>query len=58
MISILLEQVDHMIPNTSHDLMLCYVVAASSGLDGYIHLWDLESGKQIRSIDGGPGELT
>ena len=33
-------------------------VAASSGLDGYIHLWDLESGKQIRSIDGGPGKIT
>jgi len=33
------------------------LVAASSGLDGYIHLWDLESGKQIRSIDGGPGEI-
>ena len=34
------------------------LVAASSGLDGYIHLWDLESGKQIRSIDGGPGGIT
>lgn len=38
----------------SHDLTLP-IVAASSGLDGFIHLWDLESGKQIRSIDGGPG---
>jgi len=32
-----------------------YSVAASSGLDGYIKLWDLESGKLIKSIDGGPG---
>ena len=33
-----------------------HLVAASSGLDGYIKLWDLESGKLLKSIDGGPGE--
>ena len=32
-----------------------HTVAASSGLDGYIKLWDLESGKLVKSIDGGPG---
>lgn len=31
------------------------VVGASSGLDGYIKLWDMESGKLLKSIDGGPG---
>ncbi len=30
-------------------------VGASSGLDGYIKLWDMESGKLNKSIDGGPG---
>ena len=30
-------------------------VGASSGLDGYIKLWDMESGKLLKSIDGGPG---
>lgn len=32
-------------------------VAASSGLDGYIKIWDLETGKLLRSIDGGPGVI-
>ena len=32
-----------------------FAVGASSGLDGYIKLWDLESGKMLKSIDGGPG---
>ena len=31
-------------------------VAASSGLDGYIKLWNLEDGKLLKSIDGGPGQ--
>ena len=31
------------------------VVGASSGLDGYIKLWDIETGKLLKSIDGGPG---
>ncbi|KAM8977522.1 superkiller complex protein 8 [Pelodytes ibericus] len=29
-------------------------ILASSSLDAHIRLWDLESGKQIRSIDAGP----
>lgn len=36
-------------------LMYMYVVAASSGLDGCIKLWELETGKLLKSIDGGPG---
>ena len=35
-------------------IYLC-VVGASSGLDGYIKLWDIETGKLLKSIDGGPG---
>ena len=38
--------------------MLCCIgvaVGASSGLDGYIKLWDMETGKLLKSIDGGPG---
>ena len=31
-------------------------VAASSGLDGHIKIWELENGKLVKSIDGGPGE--
>ena len=38
-----------------HPLVLL-LVAASSGLDGYIKLWDLETGKLLKSIDGGPGK--
>jgi len=34
---------------------LFLVVGASSGLDGYIKLWDMETGKLLKSIDGGPG---
>nr|DBA32930.1 TPA: hypothetical protein GDO54_000676 [Pyxicephalus adspersus] len=30
-------------------------IAASSSLDAHIRLWDLDSGKQMRSIDAGPG---
>ena len=29
--------------------------AASSGLDGHIKIWELENGKLVKSIDGGPG---
>ena len=32
-------------------------VAASSGLDGYIKLWSLVSGEEVRSIDGGPVDV-
>ncbi len=31
-------------------------VGASSGLDGYIKLWNIETGKLLKSIDGGPGK--
>ena len=33
----------------------CITVAASSSLDSYIRVWDLESGKQLKAIDCGPG---
>jgi WD repeat-containing protein 61 len=32
-------------------------VAASSSLDSFIRLWDLESGKQFKSIEGGAGKI-
>ncbi|KAL5469108.1 hypothetical protein EMCRGX_G030306 [Ephydatia muelleri] len=32
-------------------------LAASSGLDGFIKVWDLESGKLIKNIDGGPVDV-
>ena len=41
-------------PSTPPTLLV--LVAASSGLDGYIKLWDLETGKLLKSIDGGPGK--
>ncbi len=31
-------------------------VAASSSMDSHIRLWDLDNGKQIKSIDSGPGK--
>ena len=40
---------------TEYPLYIKNLVGASSGLDGYIKLWDLRSGKLLRSIDGGPG---
>ena len=45
------------IPMRINDLVVIpfFAVGASSGLDGYIKLWDLESGKMLKSIDGGPG---
>ena len=36
---------------------IALIVAASSGLDGYIKLWNLENGKPLKSIDGGPGNV-
>ena len=33
------------------------LVAASSSMDSHIRLWDLDSGKQIKSIDCGPGKI-
>lgn len=32
-------------------------VAASSSLDSHIRIWDLESGKQLKAIDCGPGTV-
>ena len=32
-------------------------VAASSGLDGYIKVWNLTSGEQLKSMDGGPVDV-
>lgn len=32
-------------------------MAASSSLDSHIKLWDLDAGKQIRTLDAGPGKL-
>lgn len=32
-----------------------YTVAASSSLDSHIRIWDLETGKQLKAIDCGPG---
>ena len=43
-------------PPTPPTFFIDFIVAASSGLDGYIKLWDLETGKLLRSIDGGPGQ--
>ena len=31
-------------------------VCASSSLDCFLRLWDLESGKQIKAINAGPGK--
>jgi len=31
-------------------------VATSSSLDSHIRIWDLDVGKQIKSIDLGPGK--
>lgn len=40
----------------SVDISHTLPIAASSSLDAHIRLWDLENGKQIKSIDAGPGE--
>lgn len=40
----------------SVDISHTLPTAASSSLDAHIRLWDLENGKQIKSIDAGPGE--
>jgi WD repeat-containing protein 61 len=37
-----------------HSFLNTIPVAASSSLDSHIKLWDLESGKQYKSIDAGP----
>lgn len=40
----------------SVDISYTLPIAASSSLDAHIRLWDLENGKQIKSIDAGPGK--
>ena len=37
---------------------MCCIVAASSSLDSSIRIWDLEAGKQRKTIDAGPGRFT
>lgn len=40
----------------SVDISHTLPIAASSSLDAHIRLWDLENGKQVKSIDAGPGK--
>lgn len=46
----------HQLGVVSVDISHHGTIAASSSLDAHIRIWDLETGKQIRSIDAGPGE--
>lgn len=46
----------HQLGVVSVDISHNGAIAASSSLDAHIRLWDLESGKQIKSMDAGPGE--
>lgn len=46
----------HQLGVVSVDISHTGAIAASSSLDAHIRLWDLETGKQIKSIDAGPGE--
>ncbi|EPY89381.1 WD repeat-containing protein 61 [Camelus ferus] len=45
----------HQLGVVSVDISHTLPIAASSSLDAHIRLWDLENGKQIKSIDAGPG---
>lgn len=47
----------HQLGVVSVDISPNGAIAASSSLDAHIRLWDLETGKQIKSMDAGPGEL-
>nr|XP_054767870.1 SKI8 subunit of superkiller complex protein-like [Lytechinus pictus] len=44
----------HQLGVVSVDINPTGTIAASSSLDSHIRLWDLEVGKQMRSIDAGP----
>ncbi|XP_023789977.1 WD repeat-containing protein 61 isoform X1 [Cyanistes caeruleus] len=44
----------HQLGVVSVDISHTGAIAASSSLDAHIRLWDLETGKQIKSIDAGP----
>lgn len=46
----------HQLGVVSVDISHTGAIAASSSLDAHIRLWDLETGKQIKSIDAGPGK--
>lgn len=46
----------HQLGVVSVDISHNGAIAASSSLDAHIRLWDLESGKQIKSMDAGPGK--
>lgn len=46
----------HQLGVVSVDISHNGAIAASSSLDAHIRLWDLESGKQVKSMDAGPGE--
>lgn len=46
----------HQLGVVSVDISHTLPIAASSSLDAHIRLWDLENGKQIKSIDAGPGK--
>lgn len=46
----------HQLGVVSVDISHSLPIAASSSLDAHIRLWDLENGKQIKSIDAGPGK--
>lgn len=47
----------HQLGVVSVDISHNGAIAASSSLDAHIRLWDLESGKQIKSMDAGPGKV-
>uniref|UniRef100_A0A5F8AD30 Superkiller complex protein 8 n=2 Tax=Macaca TaxID=9539 RepID=A0A5F8AD30_MACMU len=47
----------HQLGVVSVDISHTLPIAASSSLDAHIRLWDLENGKQIKSIDAGPEVL-
>lgn len=46
----------HQLGVVSVDISQNGAIAASSSLDAHIRLWDLETGKQVKSMDAGPGE--
>lgn len=45
----------HQLGVVSVDISHNGAIAASSSLDAHIRVWDLDSGKQIKSMDAGPG---
>lgn len=47
----------HQLGVVSVDISHTGTVAASSSLDAHIRIWDLDTGKQIKSIDAGPGKF-